>query len=286
VVVGIDGSDAGQRALRWAADEAIRRHAVLDVVHAWLPPYPVDPQDLFKDETHVEEHSRRFLADQVARLRADAPETGELRETLVMEHPAKALVAAADGAALLVVGSRGRGGFKGLRLGSVSRKCVQIAPCPVVVVPPRDLPDSAPVVVVGVDGSEHSRLALRWAAQEAVWWQARLDVVQAWTPPALFVAEGVPVSFDTDAYEDASERLLHDMDAELALAGQTLPERRLVPVADAPARALLEAAKQAALLVVGARGRGGFGGLLLGSVSQQCLQHAPCPVAVVRMDSG
>jgi nucleotide-binding universal stress UspA family protein len=136
ILVGIDGSEPAEVALRWAADEAARWDGVLEVVYAWLPPYPLNPQDLFEDEGGEQETARRALADSAARLRAERSDDLEIRELLVSDHPAKALIDASRGAALLVVGSRGRGGFKGLLLGSVSLQCVHHASCPVVVVRP------------------------------------------------------------------------------------------------------------------------------------------------------
>jgi nucleotide-binding universal stress UspA family protein len=136
IVVGIDGSEPAEEALRWAADEATRWSGVLEVVHAWLPPYPLNPQDLFEDEGGQEETARRALAESVARLRAERTDDLEIREVLVLDHAAKALIDTSHGAALLVVGSRGRGGFKGLLLGSVSLHCVHHASGPVVVVHP------------------------------------------------------------------------------------------------------------------------------------------------------
>jgi nucleotide-binding universal stress UspA family protein len=136
IVVGTDGSEPAEDALRWAADEAARWSGVLEVVHAWLPPYPLNPQDLFEDENGPEAVARRALTESAARLRAERSDELEIREVLVFDHAAKALIDVSRGAALLVVGSRGRGGFKGLLLGSVSLQCVHHAGCPVVVVHP------------------------------------------------------------------------------------------------------------------------------------------------------
>jgi nucleotide-binding universal stress UspA family protein len=136
IVVGIDGSAPADEALRWAADEASRWNGALEVVHAWLPPYPLNPQELFDDEDPYEGAARRALTESVARLRAERTDDLEIREVLVFDHSARALIEASRGADLLVVGSRGRGGFKGLLLGSVSLQCVHHASCAVVVVHP------------------------------------------------------------------------------------------------------------------------------------------------------
>ena len=128
------------------------------------------------------------------------------------------------------------------------------------------------VVVVGVDGSEQSQLALTWAADEAKLRGARLRAVHAWS--YLNQAGG---TFDPTYGDDDARRLLQE--AVAGLDGDLDVE--LVVVNDLPARGLLDSAQDADLLVVGARGIGGFRGLLLGSVSQQVAQYAPCPVVIV-----
>src|SRR5579859_3671624 len=138
-------------------------------------------------------------------------------------------------------------------------------------------------IVVGVDGSEGSGRAVEWAAEEARLRGARLRLVHAWYPPAaLYGGFGMPgVSAEViDDFRVLAEKQLEDVHTKHAAAFDGLDvERRLVE--DVAAPALLEAAAGADLLVVGTRGHGGFTGLLLGSVSQQCAHHAPCPVVIV-----
>lgn len=139
IVVGVDGSDESKAALRWAIDEARRRQAKLVCVHAWLFPSVVDPTGV----------ATRLAADVLATLRDDANELlesvladvvseadadVEIVSSVVEGPPASALISAADAADLLVVGSRGLGGFRGLLLGSVSQQCAHHANCPVVIV--------------------------------------------------------------------------------------------------------------------------------------------------------
>ena len=133
------------------------------------------------------------------------------------------------------------------------------------------------IVVAGVDGSENGRLALTWAAEEARLRGARLRVVHVWS----YLAQPGE-AFDPTYGDDDARRLL-----QVAVAGLgDEVDVELVPVCDLPARGLLDAAQDADLLVVGARGMGGFRGLLLGSVSQQVAQHAPCPVVIVPQREG
>ena len=130
------------------------------------------------------------------------------------------------------------------------------------------------VVVVGVDGSEGAQRALEWAADEARLRGARLRAVCVWS--YLDQAGG---SFDPSYGEDDARRLLDG--AVDAVAGAARIDVERLTVNDLPARGLLDSAADADIIVVGARGMGGFQGLLLGSVSQQVVQHAPCPVVIV-----
>jgi nucleotide-binding universal stress UspA family protein len=140
IVVGVDGSRHAELALRWALDEARRRGARLQVVHSWQ--YPVVPVTGFSapviEIEGIEEAARATLDGCV-----DAEDTSgiEVERILVMGPPAHGLLEAAAGADLLVVGSRGRGGFKGLLLGSVSQQCATHASCPVVIVPAGSMPE-------------------------------------------------------------------------------------------------------------------------------------------------
>lgn len=137
-------------------------------------------------------------------------------------------------------------------------------------------------IVVGVDGSEGARRALDWALEEARLRSAAVRVLHAITPmvaptPMVGPAGGY-AGATQEQQQEAGERLLDDM---LQHAGNGVALERGVVVAESPARALVDASSEADLLVVGARGIGGFGRLLLGSVSHQCVSHASCPVTVV-----
>ena len=283
----MDGSGTSESALRWAAREAVLADALLDVVHAWLPTYPLTAQDLYEDQALLEDAAHRELLDAVARVGAEVPGLTGIRERLEFEHPATALLAAAEDADLLVVGTRGRGGFAGLLLGSVSQRCLTHAPCPVAVVPPTsDSDHTSGRIVVGVDGSPASYDALTWAAAEARRRSARLDLVHAWVIPELLVPTGAVFVGEAEELEGASTAVLDTAAAWLMTAseedGRKPPEHELRSVAGSPAAALLDQARDADLLVLGARGLGSFRGLLLGSVSQQCSSHATCPTVVVR----
>jgi nucleotide-binding universal stress UspA family protein len=134
-------------------------------------------------------------------------------------------------------------------------------------------------IVVGVDGSEESRRALRWAIDEAQLRGARVVALRAWVYPALAAGGLIPATTDLVGQLATNERQeLAATVAEFEAGGVEIEQ---LVVEDAAARALVEAAAGADLLVVGSRGHGGFTGLLLGSVSQQCAHHAPCPVVII-----
>lgn len=143
-------------------------------------------------------------------------------------------------------------------------------------------------IVVGVDGSPASRRALAWAAGEAALRAAALDVVHVYDPTPVYEVyrypEGLPTAVDQERHDEEMEhyavKLVAEMVGELDQRLHTRLEQRVV-VSSRPAHALLEAAEGADMLVLGARGHGGFTGLLLGSVSNQCVHHATCPVVVV-----
>ena len=139
-------------------------------------------------------------------------------------------------------------------------------------------------IVVGVDGSECARAALGFAAEEAALRGARLRVVSAWeVPPAVYAGGLAPILDQTtlDGFRES---------AEAVISGAVAEVKHLQPAVDCegaavegqPAEVLLQEAREAFLIVVGNRGRGGFASLLLGSVSQQVVHHAACPVLVVR----
>jgi nucleotide-binding universal stress UspA family protein len=142
--------------------------------------------------------------------------------------------------------------------------------------------DVAGGVLVGHDGSEHAQEALQWAADLASRAGYPLHVLRAWKMttaprPATLEPGYIP------PLEDFEKAVREELEAHVAAAGLD-PEVSVTchVTHGTPARGLIESAARADLLVVGARGRGGFAGLVLGSVSDQCVRHAPCPVTVVR----
>lgn len=138
-------------------------------------------------------------------------------------------------------------------------------------------------IVVGVDGSEASKDAVRWAAHQAELTGAALHAVMVWHPPVSAHAALVPASMEQE-WAAGSRQVLEQVLVDTLGEGTPVPVHSSV-VRGHPATELLAAARTAALLVVGGRGHGAFTGMLLGSVSQRCASHAPCPVVIVRHSS-
>lgn len=284
VVVGVDGSETATAALSWAAREAVLRQRPLHVVHVFVWPTMSVSLHGTRELPGLRDAADRILAAAVEQAGTVAPGV-QVSGAVVSGGAAEVLVARSAGAELLVVGSRGLGRFSGLLLGSVGVQTAAHADCPVVVVrPDSHQPRSGPVVV-GVDGSPGSELAMGFAFGAADRYGRELVAVGAWTEPtAAFPGDMMPVVYDVDEIEAEETRLVAEAVAGWSTRYPDVPVRQRV-VCAAPADALVSAADGAELLVVGARGRGGFTGLLLGSVSQRVLHHAPCPVAVVRRRS-
>ncbi|HEY1279272.1 MAG TPA: universal stress protein, partial [Acidimicrobiales bacterium] len=215
-------------------------------------------------------------------------QTVDARPQLVETATVDALLAAAAGAELLVLGNRGLGAFADLVVRSVSQGCVERAPCPVAVVP------AGPVdrwrggrVVVGVDGTEISADALRWAWAEAARRQADLSVVIAYHHHQLESLIGPPGAVDHDSVRKASQALADEMvERAIAAADHQPLSVEVIALAASAGHGLVDAAADADLLVIGSRGRGNLRGVLLGSVSRHCVHHAPCPVVIVRGSTG
>jgi nucleotide-binding universal stress UspA family protein len=291
IVVGVDGSPHANTAVEWGATRARQTGASLRLVHTYDVPIPVPatplaaPMPPFTAEpaTYAAQAGEAVLDAAVDVAHRHGPDIDVTTE-LGVGGAAPALIDASAEAALLVVGSRGRGGFTGMLLGSVSVQVSAHAHCPTVVV--RDQPPTTGPVVVGVDGSEAAQAALAFAFPEADRLGTTLIALHAWslplpTGPADAAAMSLANDHTRAQYHDAAQQVLTDALASCRQQHPTVPiDERLVT--GTPVGALLEAAAEPAMIVVGSRGRGGFTGLLLGSTSQSVLHHATCPVAVIR----
>ncbi|MEJ2853697.1 MULTISPECIES: universal stress protein [unclassified Saccharothrix] len=284
VVVGVDGSASALSAVAWAAREARRHRVPVKLVHAYLVPtrgYPEIVLTGHEVRRALEEQGKRWLAEAEAAARA----ADDVEVEVALEHSgaAGAMVWESERARLVVLGSRGLGGFTGLVVGSVAVAVAAHGKCPVVVVRGEDHADGP--VVVGVDGSPASEEAVDFAFEAASARGVPLKAVHAWTDFLVDGAYGSRLAVDWAQVEAAEERVLAE---RLAGRSEKYPDvvvQRLV-VRDRPVRALLAEAEGAGLLVVGSRGHGGFTGMLLGSTSQALVHHATCPLAVVRPIDG
>ncbi|MGM1062360.1 universal stress protein [Saccharothrix sp. Mg75] len=281
IVVGVDGSASALAAVRWAAAEAARHHVPVKLVHAYQLPvrgYPEIVLTAHDVRTAFEEVGRERLAEAERTVLEAAPGV-EVGKSLVLGGPAAVLVEESRRARLVVLGSQGLGGFSGLLVGSVAVAVSAHGACPVVVI--RDQVPTEGAVVVGVDGSEISEQAVAFAFEQASVRGAPLTAVLAWTDFLVDSVYGSRFTVDWAQVEDEELRLLAE---RLAGWQEKYPDVRVTRavVRDRPVRALLQAAADAQLLVVGSHGLGGFTGMLLGSTSQALVYHSPCPLAVVR----
>ncbi len=285
IVVGVDGSPSSLEAVSVAAREARLRGCALKVVHAFIWPakhVPPGPVPLGPAGGEVRNAVGRLVAEAVERARSVAPDV-EVGNAVVAGEALVVMEAQSRTASLVVVGSRGMGGFAGLLLGSMAVHLTTHGRCPVMVV--RGEPDRAGPVLLGVDGSPAGEEAVEFAFEEAGLRGTEAVALHAWTPGSAAAAPPQDPSMPSCALEPGILAAQEPLLAE-AVAGrrQRHPDVRVeYTVVRGDAReALIEASRNAGLIVVGSRGRGGFTGLLLGSVSQALLHHAHCPVVVVR----
>ncbi|HEY8478393.1 MAG TPA: universal stress protein [Spirillospora sp.] len=273
VLFGYDGTEENDLALRWAVEETRLRGLDLMMCYCWRWPYPEGHVD-HDVQAIVQRAGENLLQDGARRARALGA-AGRVHTRLRPEPASDALARESDDAELIVVGSHERH-----RLLDVST-AVQLPARthrPVVAVRGSDGPHG--LVVAGVDGSEAADAALGFAIEEAALRDIDLRVVHgAWEPGAVPEHE---LSLFTD-----ETKLLGTRAAMLEKAVHPWRHRypqvrvRVSPLLERPREALLAAAEDADLLVVGDRGTGGVDPLLLGATSSAMLHHAPCAVAIV-----
>lgn len=275
IVVAFDGSDDAIRALHWAVDLAERRARPLSVAVVALDPDKIAPA--------MREYEAEFASSAAAMAR-DIVKHSRLSDPEVTVHHGwvlETLHGLAADAGLLVVGSRGHGVLENHWLGSVSHHLAGHVPCDVAVVRPAHNAGSRQVVV-GLDGSPASARALEVACEHARAIGGKVLAVHAYENPVMNTTglAVLPENIDTSGIEDA-ERAAAEFAAG-AVARFPDVELRSTAVIGRPARVLSRLSDDAALVVVGSRGRTTFAEILLGSVAQETLRRAACPVVVVR----
>jgi nucleotide-binding universal stress UspA family protein len=282
IMVGVDGSSNAGAALRWAAVVAGRRGSPLTAVLAWntLDQHHPDGEPRLKPDYGSDDAMAALDAYVRTALGSDGAEAVE--RSVVAGHAAEVLTEAARGASLLVVGARGLGPLRSALLGSVSQYAAQSSACPVAIVRGHEPPEvkDGGRIVVGFDGSESSRRALGWALDEARRCGAVVRLVHVWQLP-YYGTDVLGVVPSSETLEQAARSMVDEALAEADTDGLVRPVESVV-VPGSPTERLLAEATGADAVVVGSRGRGGFAGLLLGSVSQQLANYADCPAVIVR----
>jgi nucleotide-binding universal stress UspA family protein len=283
LVVGVDGSAASYAAVGWTAHEATIRGLPIRLIHVVAPTAMSStdaPNDTITQEQEVE---ARHVIDQARRIVDGVQGEARLKVRVEIRYAGvlATLVDASRDAHMIVVGARGFDEFGWHMLGSVSAGLLHHAHCPVTIVRDpesagREIHDDAPVVV-GIDGSRASEAATALAFEEASRRRVPLVALHAWSDVGVFPILGM----DWHVYRDEGDEVLGE---RLAGWQEIYPDvqvhRRLV--CDVPARWLVNESARAQLVVLGSRGRGGFDGLHLGSVSSAVAQSARVPVIVVR----
>ncbi|MDX1886389.1 universal stress protein [Mycolicibacterium sp. 120270] len=286
VVVAVDGSAPSKAATAWATHDAAMRNLPLTLVHVVVPVAPsaaISPEFAFPSDyfTWQEDQAARVL-DEARRIVEDAPDEAKPRvvNTEVLHGGAvSALVDLSKDADMVVVGSRGLGAFSRVLLGSVSTGLVHHAHCPVAVIhdDAPEVGEDAPVLV-GIDGSPASIAATEIAFDEASRRGVDLIALHAWRDiTTVYELPGL----DVKRLQEEAQLALSE---QLAGFGERYPDVSVhkVVVADRPSRQLIEHAKSAQLVVVGSHGRGGFAGMLLGSVSTAVVHAVKTPTIVAR----
>ena len=273
VVVGVDESASARDAAEWAADVAALWAAPLHLVH-------VVPGAVSDSPITVYPGWLNELCESAVRAGAD-PENTEV----VPGDTVDLLAARTTEARLLVLGSYGTGARAGMLAGSAALRLIERVRCPVVVVrgsAPQIPPPRSGPIVVGVDGTPFGQAALEFAADLADSLGTRLVAVHTWTEVAVDRHGGMHRIADDEVA--LSEQAAARLDAALAPVTAEHPGLRVgrTIVGDTPLRALMKAAEEARLIVVGHRSRRPDSGMALGSTSQALVEFAPCPVAVIK----
>lgn len=286
VVVGVDGSDSALHAVRWAASQAQEWRSPLRLTHAQESPwrYAATGAPVHPDYTAALRATADTWLAAATDQATDAAPGVQVETRVDITDPIALLAGESRDARLVVVGSRGLGGFSSLLAGSVAVGLAAHATCPVAIIRSQTAPrrNTSQPVVVGVDGTRGDDAVIEFAFDHAARRHAPLTAVHAWSDATTTRAARASLITRTWPDIEASER--HALDERLARWRDKHPQVEVHPILTEarPAHSILDAAPDPQLIVVGSRGRGGLRGLLLGSVSQALIQHAPCPVVVVR----
>jgi len=280
-VVGVDGSSCARDALDWAINHVADRGDALHVVTAWQTPLNGSPGLAAPMAVPIDDSTLADAAATTAEEEAKhAAESSPVPVHAVVAHgsASPALLEAGKEAELLVVGSRGRGGFGRLLLGSTSTQCATHATMPIAVIPHDNTITATTGIVVAIDGSPNSLSALEWVLGFA---RPGTTITVIWVWDATPLAVGADEFFFPDASATAETRFHHLIDEVV----QSRPDNDITIersfVHGRPRSTIADACAGADMLVLGARGHGAVGSALLGSVSTWLLHHVEIPVVVV-----
>lgn len=280
IVVGVDGSKSSLDAVAWAAREAADRGGAVRIVHAWMWPLmhvPLGPASGVAEGGFTFE-ANRLLQDARAVASATAADV-PVETDLQTGAPNVVLARASRDSDLLVLGSRGLGGFTGMLLGSVAVAMARRSACPLVIVRGHSRPSGA--VVVGVDGSSTDDVVLAAAFSAAERAGAPLIAIHVWQIPPALTPPSPWWGKDVDAIETVAEHLLDQaLEPWLERYPGVTVEKRVLP--GSPTGALVDASRGARLVVVGSHGAGSLRDLIVGGVCHGVIYHAECPVRVER----
>ncbi|NUW31660.1 universal stress protein [Nonomuraea sp. SMC257] len=277
IIVGVDGSAPARAAVEWAADDALRMHQPLRIVHAVdRSPYQIAKFPTAEWPDALIRGGEKALAEALAVAHERQPSV-EATTRLLEGTPAQVLQDEGRDATEIVVGSRGLGGFAGALLGSVSGHVAGQAPCPVVVVR-GETGRRHDLITVGVDDSPACEPALPYAFEQARLRGSAIRAVYAWNMPVYAFAPG---PHDMDAIRQAACEVI---DEHLERYKKEYPQVSVTEEVRAahPVDALRRASAESDLLVIGSHGHGALASVFVGSVRRGVLHHAQCPVAVVR----
>lgn len=284
ILVGVDGSAEAVNAVRWAAQAAALEGSDLKIVSAYTTttsdyaPGLVIPQDVIDA---IRGEVSKYVQD-AAKVAEEVAPGITIHGSIAEGDAAHVMIDFSQDAEMVVLGSRGLGGFKGLFLGSVSTSVAAHAKSKVVIVPTEATLTDGPVVV-GVDDSKVSDPAVAEAYRQSDLRKAELIAVHTWTPLDADALHGFGLS--AEEIEEMSQQAVEAVSERMAGYGEDYPDVKVkrVVIPEEPGKAILDTAgDSASLIVMGSRGRGGFTGLLLGSRSQKVLHHAQVPVMIVR----
>ena len=283
VLVCVDGSAASDAAVAWGTREAVMRRLPITLMHV-VPPVVVGwpAGQLYADMPEWQEDNGRHVIDQARKTLSASMgelEPPEIRTAMVYSSVVPALIDASKDAWMIVAGSQGLGALGRLLLGSVTTGLAHHAHCPVAVIHSNEsaAPDSNAPVLLGIDGSPASEGATALAFDEASRRGVGLLALHVWSDVGVFPVLGM----DWRDRESEGQEILAE---RLAGWQERYPDVRVERLlfCDKPSQWLLKQSEHAQLVVVGSRGRGGFPGMLLGSVSSAVVQAAKVPVIVVR----